>query len=180
MSDQVSGRRAFARAGEEEEIPEGRMVVEVRHCVTYILDEATGETVPAPGQGVTFPPSPPEVVNVPQISGTGDVGAMLNCNTGQWNGEPTAYDYRWATDGVLNTGIEADYVVSDDDAGKSVTCSVTATNEGGHATAPPSNAITIAAPIAEGTRSAPPVNQARMRRSEPVPSAPVAENVANV
>lgn len=97
---------------------------------------------------VPLEPDPPPVnVDVPYVSGIGSVGSVLNCTMGNWEGmkgEGASYAYRWLNDGnpALN-GNEANYVVVDGDRGHSLTCVVTATNDGGSTSAPPSNAIAI-------------------------------------
>jgi hypothetical protein len=64
---------------------------------------------------------------------------------GNWDGEPTSYAYAWASDGAPNTATGSTYAVIAADAGHSLTCVVTATNDAGSTAAPPSNAIAIAA-----------------------------------
>ena len=101
-----------------------------------------------PGAGTT----PPENVDVPAITGTGEVGSMLQCTMGNWSGEPTGYVYVWKADGMAIAGATADsYTVLAGDAGKSITCVVTASNAAGDTEAPPSNAISV--PAAAGTQA---------------------------
>lgn len=93
------------------------------------------------------PDPPPVNVDVPYASGIGSVGSMLNCTMGNWqymNVEGASYAYQWMNDGnpALN-GSMADYVVVEGDRGHSMTCVVTATNDGGSTAAPPSNSIAI-------------------------------------
>jgi hypothetical protein len=87
-------------------------------------------------------PGPPIVVDVPHVSGEGEVGAALTCTMGNWQGEPTSYAYDWDAMGADTSS--ATYTVDALDAGGSITCVVTATNAYGSTEAPPSNAIAVA------------------------------------
>jgi hypothetical protein len=87
---------------------------------------------------------PPVNVDVPHVSGTGAVGATLSCTMGNWEGEPTSYAYQWLG-GTSTLGTGETYTVGESDVGASITCVVTATNAFGSTTAPPSNAIDVAA-----------------------------------
>jgi hypothetical protein len=71
---------------------------------------------------------------------------------GNWTGEPTAYAYQWKRDGTTDLGTSATYVAVAADADHDVGCVVTATNGNGSTTAPPSNAVTIAAAAARQER----------------------------
>ena len=98
-----------------------------------------------PGAGTT----PPENVDVPAITGTGEVGSILQCTMGNWSGEPTGYVYVWKADGMAIPGATGvAYTVLSGDAGKSITCVVTASNAAGDTEAPPSNAIAVPAAAA--------------------------------
>jgi len=99
---------------------------------------------PAPGPAIA-----PVNVDVPAVVGTGEVGQTLTCTTGNWDNEPTSYSYAW-TSRHLSTLEEASigtntntYVITDSDTGKSIFCTVTATNSAGSTTAPPSNSIDV-------------------------------------
>jgi len=91
------------------------------------------------------PLAAPRNVDVPYLGGDGTVGATLNCTMGNWDGEPTGYSYAWKSDGADVTGTDSSYVVAVSDAGHSITCVVTATNDAGSTAAPPSNAVAVAA-----------------------------------
>jgi hypothetical protein len=94
------------------------------------------------------PAGRPTNVDIPFVSGTGDVGLSLHSTMGNWTGEPTGYVGKWMSDGTVEVGTGADYVVADTDVGHSLTCVVTATNALGEGTAPPSNAIVVPALMA--------------------------------
>lgn len=84
---------------------------------------------------------PPVNVDVPLVTLT---GATASCTMGNWQGEPTSYDYAWHSDGVAIAGAaSATYAVQPDDSGHSVACVVTATNAQGSTAAPMSNAVAI-------------------------------------
>lgn len=87
----------------------------------------------------------PENVDVPYVSGTGTVGETLTCTMGNWNGLPRSYAYAWASDGAPNSAVGPTYSIVPGDAGHSITCVVTATNELGSTAAPPSNAVVVSA-----------------------------------
>jgi hypothetical protein len=89
--------------------------------------------------------APPVNRDVPHVSGVGTVGAMLTCTMGNWDGEPTSYAYQWRRGTTDIAGTGNTYVVVAEDAGASISCVVTATNDAGSTVAPPSNAVAIAA-----------------------------------
>jgi hypothetical protein len=130
-------------------VDDGRITVEIRHCCTYIPDATGTGWVPAPGQGIEIV-SAPTVVDVPAVTPFVqiDAGGMLSCTMGNWQGAPSSYGYAWATDAAPNGATGTDYVTSVSDVGKTITCVVTATNEGGSTTAPPSNGVLIVDPAA--------------------------------
>jgi hypothetical protein len=85
------------------------------------------------------------------------VGAILNCTTGNWNGNPTSYSYQWVSGGTTNIGTDAaSYTVTAGDVGNQLTCIVTAANPVGSTTAPPSNAVLVTAPARVARESPPP------------------------
>jgi hypothetical protein len=110
-------------------------------------EQAAGFVDPEPPPATEAPTN----VDVPYVSGNGVVGDTLNCTTGNWNGTPTGYAYAWAADGAPNGATGDTYTVVAGDAGKSITCVVTAANDAGSTAAPPSNAVAIAAAAATTT-----------------------------
>lgn len=88
---------------------------------------------------------PPVNVDVPYVSPTSaTAGTILNCTMGNWNGEPTNYDYKWyANNTELLASSGSSYLIQSGDVGKTITCVVTATNDFGSVDAPPSNTSTI-------------------------------------
>ena len=83
-------------------------------------------------------PSAPINLDVPYVSQTEDI---LTCTMGNWTGTPTVYSYRWESDGAT-VGADADtYTLMSPDIGTTFTCTVSATNDLGTTTAPPSNSV---------------------------------------
>jgi hypothetical protein len=83
---------------------------------------------------------PPVNRDVPYAS---QVGNVINCTMGNWDGEPTAYAYQWQIDGTDVPSDGMDLPVAEGDIGRVATCVVTAENAAGSTTAPPSNPVTI-------------------------------------
>lgn len=73
----------------------------------------------------------------PTIAGTPAVGAAVSCLAGSWQGTPPpTYTYQWLRDGTPIEGAgEGAYRLQAVDAGQSLTCEVTASNEAGSASA---------------------------------------------
>jgi len=122
-----------------------------------MLAEAAPSTPPPVDPAATAPP-----VNrdVPLVMGDGIVGSTLNCTMGNWENEPTSYEYAWQTDGSPNSATGTNYNVVAGDAGKAISCVVTATNAAGSTAAPVSNAVNIEA-VSEDTRRAAADHEAR-------------------
>jgi hypothetical protein len=94
---------------------------------------ASGSTV-ATSSAATATWNTPVNTGVPQIQGTAQVGQTLTCTRGDWAWYPTTYAYSWRRDGSqVATGDT--YALVAADAGRSITCAVTASNPAGGATA---------------------------------------------
>lgn len=87
------------------------------------------------------PQAPPVNVDVPHVLQDSDT---LTCTMGNWEGEPTAYEYQWIRDDDTVIGTGASYLVTPDDIGTTVVCIVTASNAAGATEAPPSNGVVVA------------------------------------
>jgi hypothetical protein len=91
------------------------------------------------------PMLPPVNVDIPYVW---QEEQRLRCTMGNWDYEPTAYDYQWVQDGTLEIGPNEDtlpLLASND--GHTITCVVTATNAAGSTAAPPSNGVLYTAPV---------------------------------
>jgi len=81
---------------------------------------------------------------VPEITGTARVGNELTCGVGTW-AAASSYTYQWQRDGSPISGASSvRYTTVDADAGKAITCSVTAVNAEGSTTAS-SRAVSVLA-----------------------------------
>ena len=109
---------------------------------------------PDPREEPAVPPpvvEPPVNVDVPYVAGDGTVGETLTCTMGNWENEPTSYEYQWMANGITVSTAGDSYVIAEADAGKDVTCMVTASNAAGSVQVI-SNAVSVAPP-AEDARS---------------------------
>jgi hypothetical protein len=96
-------------------------------------------------EALTAPPPPPVVRDTPLVM---QEGAQLTCTMGNWDGEPTGYEYQWSRDGAFVVGGPTNtYAVTTPDVGTTFTCVVVATNAQGSTVAPPSNGVVVAAPV---------------------------------
>jgi hypothetical protein len=91
---------------------------------------------------------PPSVVDTPVIMLSGavatscNVGDTLDVTEGNWIGEPI-FTNSW-TSNVTEVGTSTNYTTQASDAGNSIVCEVTATNNAG-STKAASNSVTVAA-----------------------------------
>jgi hypothetical protein len=80
--------------------------------------------------------APPANTTAPAISGTTAVGQTLTTTNGSWTNSPTTYTYQWKRAGTAISGATSStYVLVSADQGTNITCTVTATNAGGSASA---------------------------------------------
>ena len=86
---------------------------------------------------------PPRNTARPAITGTPTVGGALSCSTGTWSGDEADYTYAWNRNGTPIAGATAaTYTAAPPDANQQLTCTVTATNAIGAASAT-SAAVTV-------------------------------------
>ncbi|MCB8955229.1 MAG: hypothetical protein H6529_01960 [Nocardioides sp.] len=91
--------------------------------------EATSASVAVGGGGGGGGPTN---TALPTITGTPAVGQTLTCNPGTWTGTGISFTYEWRrADAAIAGATATTYVVVAADAGKALTCAVTATNTGG-------------------------------------------------
>ncbi len=83
---------------------------------------------------------------LPQITGTPEVGNVLNCSQGTWTNNPTSFAYKWNRDGTaITSATSSSYTVVTVDSGHELTCTVTASNAAGSASAT-SAPVTVTGP----------------------------------
>ncbi len=83
------------------------------------------------------------VTPAPPISGTAKAGQILTANTGTWSPKPSAFAYQWKRAGAAIAGATAStYRVTNDDAGKALTVTVTGNVPGQGNVAQTSAAVT--------------------------------------
>jgi hypothetical protein len=93
--------------------------------------------------------APPANTAPPSLPPSSSAGRTLTCDPGSWTGAPT-FAFAWLVDGQVVAGqTGSTYTVASGDAGKTVTCRVTATNGAG-STEATSNGSAVAAPQAPG------------------------------
>ena len=106
--------------------------------VTASNDDGPGTPATSAGTAEVAADPPPVPVNteLPSITGLAVAGETLTCSTGTWDNSPTSYEYQWLRDGVTIDGATSStYNVShDNDPGTELSCTVTASNEGGAGT----------------------------------------------
>ena len=117
--------------------------------------EVTGGVVAAPVNN-----TPPAISDTPQI------GLSLSASTGAWANSPTGYAYQWQRSANSSTwsnvpagGISSSYTVASGDLSDYLRVVVTATNDGGSASASssataqvlPAAPVNTAAPVVSGT-----------------------------
>lgn len=102
--------------------------------VTASNDDGPGTPATSAGTAevAADPPPVPENTELPTVGGTEQVDEVLSCAAGSWTNTPTSYAYQWEADGSPISGATSStYTLTNAEAGKTITCVVTATNEGG-------------------------------------------------
>ena len=138
-------------------------VIRVEVTATNVGGSAASESAPTD----LAEPAPPVNTAVPVVSGTFEDGETLTATTGTWTGTETIdYDYQWVRCELDGSGCEdidgataATYDLTPADVGHRIVVEVTASNDGGQATAAsaPSTGVGIdppantGAPEADGT-----------------------------
>jgi hypothetical protein len=107
-------------------------------------------------QVVAPPPSAPENMSVPQVTGTAQVGDQLSASEGTWTNGPSSFAYQWedcnAAGGSctpISGATGSSYTLASGSLGSAVVVAVTATNAGGSATvtSSPTSAVTEPPPV---------------------------------
>lgn len=116
--------------------------------VTVTATNAQGNGTATSAPTAQIAPSAPVNQTLPVITGSAIQGQTLSCSTGTWTASPTSFAYQWRRNGVAVSGATAStYLLTNTDAGSVMTCTVTATNAGGSASAT-SNATGTVIPLA--------------------------------
>ena len=101
------------------------------------------------GMQLTAPPAAiPNNTIAPVVSGLANVGQTLSCTTGTWEGTlPITYTYQWRRYSGSYTSITSatsnTYVLVNDDLNRVISCTVTATNSAGSASANSNGTIDV-------------------------------------
>ncbi|HEX8207753.1 MAG TPA: trypsin-like serine protease [Solirubrobacteraceae bacterium] len=122
----------------------------------------------ATAQARAFASEAPRNTAAPSVDGTAEVGSTLTCSPGTWTNAQT-FAYEWLRDGAV-VGSGPTYTVVDEDAGHTVTCRVTATNEEGASTKATSSSSAGRVPAPAGPPPPPP-------GAPPTPPAPPANPI---
>lgn len=113
-------------------------------AVTYFTDNPVDLAAPpvAPAFGV-----PPQNIDAPYVVQEGDT---ISCTVGNWDGEPTSYDYQWRQNGdnIGNATGGVYTIVIPDDVDQTIDCALTANNAFGSATVI-SNSVVVTDPGAQ-------------------------------
>jgi sugar lactone lactonase YvrE len=127
--------------------------------VVVTAENAAGPVSSPSSPSETIAPAPPLSTEAPVISGHAEAGETLTASSGNWSGTPPfTYTYRWQRcDEHGCTNVEgataSSYRLVDEDVGKNMRVTVTATNGGG--SAPSSSAPTAAVAAAPPSNTAP-------------------------
>jgi PKD domain len=126
--------------------------------VRLVVTDAAGQTATVEHNVVVAsepppPPTPPTNVTAPSVSGTAQVGQILNASNGTWSGSaPMSYAYQWrdcdsagANCLIIPGAITSTYTLTVGDLGHTVRAVVTATNAGGAASATSAPTATVVA-----------------------------------
>lgn len=132
----------------------GAVVLEPSHSAQETID-----ILVAAGAGATVDAEPPENTELPSITGTARVGEVLAGDDGEWGGTPEPVLTRqWRADGEpIEDATDTTYEPVEDDIGKVITLSVTATNSSGSDTAVSAPTAAVTAALAAPVNTSPPV-----------------------
>lgn len=113
------------------------------------------------------PPIAPKSTSPPKVSGPPEVGKNLSCSPGTWEGRPSpTFTYKWLRDKAesIKAATSSTYTIVAADETHALSCRVTASNEGGEATAESENSVAISGTPPKNTtkpevRGVPAVNE---------------------
>jgi hypothetical protein len=130
------------------------------HAVRLSVEDAAGNVDVVFDDTVTTH-NAPIATGTPSLGGTAKVGAQLSAGTGQWDGAPTGFGYRWLrcdADGAHCSGIAgadgATYAPTSADAYRRLRVEVTAENASGSASALSASSARVADAVGNTTAPA--------------------------
>lgn len=95
--------------------------------------------------------TPPSNTALPAISGSASPGKSLTCSQGSWSNGPTDFAFAWSRDGnPISAATAQTYAVQSADQGHTLTCTVTASNDGGSSDPATSHGLAVAPPTGPG------------------------------
>ncbi len=132
------------------------IVVVTAHNAAATSGTATGAPVKGPVTNpAPPPPTAPKNTAPPSISGTPASGKTVTCSPGSWSPAATSYAYTWAADGTPVIGATTGtYTVQQIDEGLTLTCTVIASNTGGHSAPVTSGGVMVPIPVIKGCPAA--------------------------
>ena len=111
------------------------------------VSAAAGQKIKVSYNADLVGPVAPSLVTSPALTGAMTVGSVITCGQGTWAGTPTSYTYQWKRDDVNIAGATTNsYTILAGDVGRSLSCTVTATNAVGSGAASSDTTI-IGAPL---------------------------------
>lgn len=109
---------------------------DANHGVKCTVTATNGSGVTTADSNTVSVPGPPVNTAVPGIYGNTTSGSVLLALNGNWSNTPTSYAYQWKRDGSNISGATSQtYTIVSGDLGHLLTCTVTATNGFGSASA---------------------------------------------
>jgi hypothetical protein len=132
------------------------IVVVTAHNAATTTGTATGAPVMGPVTNpAPPPPTAPKNTAPPTITGTLASGRTVTCSPGSWSPAATSYTYSWTADGTPIIGAATGtYAVQQIDEGLTLTCTVTASNTGGHSAPVTSAGVKVPIPVIKGCPAA--------------------------
>lgn len=120
-------------------------------CEVNATNEAGAALAPALSATVPITEAPPVASSAPEITGDARVGSRLTCAPGAWE-RSRAFAYQWLRDQVpLVDEVAPTYVAISRDLAKTLTCLVSAANDGGIATSESAGVVVLASARSTGT-----------------------------
>lgn len=120
-------------------------------CAVQASNDALPNPAAARSAAVTITQAPPASGSGPRIAGDPRVGSRLTCEPGPWE-RARGFAYQWLRDRVpLVAAASSTYVATTRDLGKTLSCLVTADNDGGTTDAESAAVVVLASARSIGT-----------------------------